>query len=183
MKDVKYVKDNQIFIDRSGWLFEYVLQFLRTSCITIDRNQLQDLKTEGEFYQLDEMVVLIDKVLNTSNLQEKYRIVDIKNCFHDGKFHASNLKDSTIYSSKTAHIVEVVDILERKNVCKQPHNSRSTAYDCNHNGGDKINMVTLVPKFIIRELDFSFMQLGSTDMEVQKKTQEKTDDEANNKTN
>jgi len=61
-------KEKEVFIDRDGTHFAYILNYLRDKeknrCILPrDKLVLKQLKAEAEFYQLREMVILIDKKL------------------------------------------------------------------------------------------------------------------------
>jgi len=56
-------KDQSIFIDRDGYLFGYILQYLRTGKIEIDFNcdlLRRDLIIEAQFYNLDILVNLLN---------------------------------------------------------------------------------------------------------------------------
>lgn len=82
-------KDDSIFIDRDGDLFEYILQYLRTDKIPIDINHdllRQDLITEAQFYNLDSLVNLLnrpqskDKPISkpSNNLYMETKILSLK---------------------------------------------------------------------------------------------------------
>jgi hypothetical protein len=56
-------KDESIFIDRDGDLFEYILQYLRSGNIPIDLDDnllRRDLIVEAQFYKLDTLVNLLN---------------------------------------------------------------------------------------------------------------------------
>ncbi|KAL9558473.1 hypothetical protein MBANPS3_000891 [Mucor bainieri] len=57
-----FVNDGkEIFVDRSEDLFREVLYFLRTGLVlSVGEERLQSLKNEADFYQVDDMVALID---------------------------------------------------------------------------------------------------------------------------
>ena len=57
-------KDESIFIDRDGDLFEYILQYLRTEVVPIDLdNDLlrRDLTIEAQFYKIDTLVNILNR--------------------------------------------------------------------------------------------------------------------------
>ncbi|KAI7891743.1 BTB/POZ protein, partial [Mucor mucedo] len=61
MKETSTIDDEEIFIDRCGMLFEYLLQYLRTGYIGGGNNvRLQDLQQEALYYQLDTLVEVLD---------------------------------------------------------------------------------------------------------------------------
>ncbi|CAI2185965.1 18708_t:CDS:2 [Funneliformis geosporum] len=65
--------DGNIFIDRNGELFKYVLEFLRTSVLPkrtlYNKSLLEELLLEAEFYHIEELVIQIKgniQILNQS---------------------------------------------------------------------------------------------------------------------
>jgi hypothetical protein len=63
-------KDGNIFIDRNGALFEYILDFLRNGRLPSRLSDvlLVDLKDEATFYQIPELVQLLeDKLVPGTN--------------------------------------------------------------------------------------------------------------------
>jgi hypothetical protein len=57
MESLPMVNDDGIFIDRSGNLFEYILQYLRDYEINAGKSvDLEELKMEAEYYKLSDMV-------------------------------------------------------------------------------------------------------------------------------
>jgi hypothetical protein len=56
--------DEDIFIDRDGTLFGYILEYLRTKNVFVkDRTLLMKLKMEADFFLLNELVGLIQNML------------------------------------------------------------------------------------------------------------------------
>ena len=87
-------KDDSIFIDRDGDLFEYILQYLRTGKIPIDINHdllRQDLITEAHFYKLDSLVNLLNRNLSKDKSILKSQLsVQSKNLFIETKILSLN---------------------------------------------------------------------------------------------
>ncbi|RIA92087.1 BTB/POZ protein [Glomus cerebriforme] len=65
---------NNIFIDRNGELFKYVLEFLRNNTlpkrILIDKALLEDLLQEAEFYCIEDLVFEIKSKLNSEQINQ-----------------------------------------------------------------------------------------------------------------
>ncbi len=87
-------KDESIFIDRDGDLFEYILQYLRTdnTPIDLDDNLLRrDLIVESQFYKLDTLVNLLN---SASTRKERIPQVasssDSKKLYRDTKILSVN---------------------------------------------------------------------------------------------
>ena len=100
-QSTKDPKDESIFIDRDGDLFEYILQYLRTDKIPIDLEDnflRRDLIIEAHFYTLDTLVKLLDspstkkertcRAASSKNLNESYydtKLLSINNQFELNK--------------------------------------------------------------------------------------------------
>lgn len=65
------------FVDRDGWLFQYVIHFMRTGTIysVDDRNVLQQLLGEAGFYGLKQMESQISKHLSERRRGELQEVV------------------------------------------------------------------------------------------------------------
>lgn len=73
----------EIFVDRSDDLFQGILYFLRTGLILCERQErLQALQNEATFYQLDEMVQVIDSILK----RQKSRASQVEILVKDTEF-------------------------------------------------------------------------------------------------
>ncbi|KAG1440812.1 hypothetical protein G6F56_011762 [Rhizopus delemar] len=65
MKKKTLVNGDEIFIDRNGILFEHVIEYLRTGSlesIEDDKQTLQRLREEAEYYQLRDLIDSIDSL-------------------------------------------------------------------------------------------------------------------------
>lgn len=56
---------DEIFIDRDGFLFRFILLYLRTGEFEIEKHYLKSLKNEAEYYGIPDMSVKIDQIINT----------------------------------------------------------------------------------------------------------------------
>ncbi|KAL9558468.1 hypothetical protein MBANPS3_000886 [Mucor bainieri] len=64
--------DGSVFVDRDGKLFRDVLLYLRTSLIfTKDREKLQSLLLEAQFYQIGELETKLASLINDATQQEE----------------------------------------------------------------------------------------------------------------
>lgn len=64
---IQYDEDGRIFIDRSGKTFQEVLSFLRDKQIHVKaKDDLICLKEEAVFYQMDDLITEIDRILFTT---------------------------------------------------------------------------------------------------------------------
>ncbi|XP_072466606.1 potassium channel regulatory protein [Notamacropus eugenii] len=68
--------NGQIFVDRDGLLFSYVLEFLRTRLLSLptDFKDYPRLRREANFYELDPLVELLDQEL----LKSKPEILEVR---------------------------------------------------------------------------------------------------------
>ena len=73
---ILYVSDNEIFIDRSGRLFEHVLQYLRTDDFQVEEEStLRELLVESRDYELPDMFQkVMDKLASTE--KKEYLLLD-----------------------------------------------------------------------------------------------------------
>ena len=160
MKDAQIVKNDQIFIDRSGYLFEYILQFLRTTHVTIEGKKLQALKEEADFYQFDNLVAHLKNIIeNPIQLQEKYELVTLKDFYKSGglkKIPSHEANTHGTVSTTSTQIVEIIDVLAEMRICEQPHDSRYTGTDCSHEESFKSEMNVLVPNILLRKIDYGY---------------------------
>lgn len=69
LRRLSYEEQSEIFIDRNGKLFEFVLDYLRSGTLPVDATLLSRLRVEADFYALDAMVSDIDQV--TSSIRPK----------------------------------------------------------------------------------------------------------------
>ncbi|KAG2195249.1 hypothetical protein INT47_007978 [Mucor saturninus] len=56
---------DEIFIDRDGFLFRFILLYLRTGDFEIERCYLKSLKNEADFYGIPALSNKIDKIMDT----------------------------------------------------------------------------------------------------------------------
>lgn len=67
--------DEEIFIDRDGFLFRYILLYLRTRELHIEKQHLRSLRTEAEFYQIPSLLSMINTMISKEELKEsRYRL-------------------------------------------------------------------------------------------------------------
>lgn len=59
-----------IFIDRDGYLFGYILLYLRTGNFNIEDHHLKNLKREADFYLLPNISVKIDSMIEATKPKE-----------------------------------------------------------------------------------------------------------------
>ncbi|KAK6590250.1 hypothetical protein RS030_172593 [Cryptosporidium xiaoi] len=81
----------EIFIDRNGMLFQYILDYLRTgSTVTVPNKMhiIKGLMMEADFYMLDNLSSLLSKKLETeqtNNLNMNMNMMYIQNMNSDNK--------------------------------------------------------------------------------------------------
>ena len=76
-KDVTCINENEIFIDRSGRLFEYVLQYLRAYDFQdCDTGTLRELLVEAEYFEIQSMISKVMEKLDAQNQKEHF-LLDI----------------------------------------------------------------------------------------------------------
>lgn len=95
--DISFDKNEEIFIDRDGTHFRYILNYLRTGIVTIPRDvaAIQELLIEAEYYQLKEIIEELTKPC--------YRIKGIlPHSFEDEPF-----SDSLILTKETEKYLHV----------------------------------------------------------------------------
>ncbi|KAI9348852.1 BTB/POZ protein [Pilaira anomala] len=63
-------EQNNIFIDRDGFLFRYILLYLRTGEVSIEKNHRESLKNEAEFYLLPELTRKINVMIEAEKPKE-----------------------------------------------------------------------------------------------------------------
>ena len=159
LKANKCVNDDQIFIDRSSYLFEYVLQLLRLRIITIEKKKLNSLKQEAEYYQFKDMVAAIEQMQkNTSDLEETFEIMDLNEYFMSVNFHGSTSTTSEPYNTKLRQIIETFEVPEYRWVCRFPHGSKPPSSVCRHDDRDAKNMEVPVSKVILRDVDYKYLE-------------------------
>lgn len=61
------------FIDRNGTLFEYILEYLRTDCLSLHKlnkkywtNLYESLLNEAKFFNLESLVVYLEQKIKTN---------------------------------------------------------------------------------------------------------------------
>lgn len=61
--DQTFEKHEEVFIDRDGTHFRYILNYLRTGLVTLprDANALQELLIEAQYYDLKEIIDVLSK--------------------------------------------------------------------------------------------------------------------------
>lgn len=66
----KIVSEKEIFIDRDGFLFRYVLLYLRTGEMDVDKQYWKSLRNEAEFYLIPKLSSMINKMLDEEQPKE-----------------------------------------------------------------------------------------------------------------
>lgn len=61
--------DEEMFIDRDGFLFRYILLYLRTSELHIEKQHLRSLRTKAEFYQVPDLLSMINTMIREEQLK------------------------------------------------------------------------------------------------------------------
>jgi len=93
-------KDDSIFIDRDGVLFDYILQYFRTGQLSIDDKDStlrQDLTIEAEFYKIQTLINLIkgnDTSRQHSNFEQRKLYSDTKILSYEYQQHLNKLYGS-----------------------------------------------------------------------------------------
>ncbi|KAI8059680.1 BTB/POZ protein [Thamnidium elegans] len=64
----KLLRQREIFIDRDGFLFRYVLLYLRTGEVDIDKQYWKSLRNEAEFYLIPKLSSMISKLLSKEEI-------------------------------------------------------------------------------------------------------------------
>lgn len=64
------LEKNDIFIDRDGFLFRYILLYLRTGEVSIEKHHRESLKNEAEFYLLPELTKKINVLIEAERPKE-----------------------------------------------------------------------------------------------------------------
>ena len=157
----KYVNDDQIFIDRSSYLFEYVLQYLRLQIITIKKEKLECLKQEAEYFQFKNMVAAVELMQkDISDLEETFEIINLEEYslpyIRTRNFQELASTNSETYNTELHQVVETFDALESKLVCSFPHSSKPPGNVCKHNQREKAYMDVSTPKVIVRKVDYKY---------------------------
>lgn len=152
MKNVKYVNQDQIFIDRSGLLFGHILQYLRTY-LAPNRETLTSLKSEAEFYQMDGLALAIDYQLKGTQQkkQEEYRLVPLKQLLDQGELDFITQGTAGKFNTKSYKVIQAINVVEKMNVCTQPHASTYSMVGCQHSAIYRrdVNMVAI--KLLVRK--------------------------------
>lgn len=66
LEDVCYANGDEVFVDRSGYHFEYFLKYLRCYEPCLNQNKdLERLKEELNFYQLHDLVETVERLIKT----------------------------------------------------------------------------------------------------------------------
>lgn len=86
LRCLSYEQQSEIFIDRNGKLFEFVLDYLRSGILPVDATLLSRLRVEADFYSLDGMVNDIDQATSIIRPQadalaliaEYLRVISVK---------------------------------------------------------------------------------------------------------
>ncbi|CAF0761935.1 unnamed protein product [Didymodactylos carnosus] len=94
------------FIDRDGKLFRYILNYMRCGTLTIPEqfNELQALYEEAKYFELKELVTLIEEELN----KKKPKIDHLSTFIHHQKFQ--HQKSTKQLSTTSTNSVEVISI-------------------------------------------------------------------------
>jgi hypothetical protein len=152
MKNVSYVKEEEIFIDRCGVYFESILHYLRTgSPLTSDKFKLENLKVEAEYYQLQDLSQIIDDLLKHLKQLPVYKTMDLAELV-SANAHitegSSNDVRAKAATRESYQILKVLDTKESYNICLQHDDKYNIPDDCGHQR--KYNVTQLTPKLIVK---------------------------------
>lgn len=67
---------SEIFIDRDGFLFRYILLYLRTDEVDIEKQYLKSLNNEAEFYMLPKLSEKINAIMNVKQKKIVYQLLN-----------------------------------------------------------------------------------------------------------
>ncbi|GAA5813860.1 hypothetical protein MFLAVUS_007347 [Mucor flavus] len=68
--------NNTIFVDRDGFLFRFILLYLRTDALDVEYKYLSSLKNEADFYLLHRLSQLIERVMRQKQTKTEYELLD-----------------------------------------------------------------------------------------------------------
>lgn len=68
--EVNAPSQKDFFIDRDGFLFCYILLYLRTGKLDIEKKYWESVKTEAEFYELPNLVGMINAMIREDQPKE-----------------------------------------------------------------------------------------------------------------
>ncbi|KAI9270107.1 BTB/POZ protein [Helicostylum pulchrum] len=60
----------EIFIDRDGFLFRYVLLYLRTGQLDVDKQYWKSLRNEAEFYIISNLATMVNTMIDEEQLKK-----------------------------------------------------------------------------------------------------------------
>jgi len=98
------------FIDRNGRLFEYVLDFLRSSQLALpsDFRNLDALSVEADFYQIEALIECINKLKVTTVKGRFIEVIEVRTG-NNATMPTGNSRSKTIVSSRRDSIVDLPD--------------------------------------------------------------------------
>ncbi|KAG2207926.1 hypothetical protein INT47_010910 [Mucor saturninus] len=144
MKGTSTIDDEEIFIDRCGMLFEYLLQYLRTGYIGGGNNvRLQDLQQEALYYQLDTLVEALDTRQEEPKKYE-YSFMDLSQLLPRPMTGDQEVKGSF-------DVLQVVEVKQAHTICWQHGGIYGVPIECSHGRGCKRTMNQLTAKLLVKK--------------------------------
>lgn len=68
--------NNTIFVDRDGFLFRFILLYLRTDALDVENKYLSSLKNEVDFYRLPKLSQLTKRAMYQKQTKTEYELLD-----------------------------------------------------------------------------------------------------------
>lgn len=105
---IEILKNGEIFIDRDGDLFSDILEYLRS--FTICNANLDELKSEAKFYQLESMINLLDTMRRERKIgkRKEFKLVSLTDLEKISSLCGGNDKCVTDTLSSTYEFISVV---------------------------------------------------------------------------
>ncbi|KAG2193558.1 hypothetical protein INT47_010336 [Mucor saturninus] len=115
------LENGEILIDRDGYLFNRILEYLR--CSEVSDNELEELRNEAEFYMLREMIECIDNMLvqRSYSVKKEYMLTTLEELKQLFSLSSKNENVGIDPLYKDYELISVVDYAELKLKCTR-HN-------------------------------------------------------------
>ncbi|GAA5805291.1 hypothetical protein HPULCUR_010806 [Helicostylum pulchrum] len=68
--------NDTIFVDRDGFLFRFILLYLRTDELDVENKYLSSLKNEADFYLLHRLTQLIETAMHQRQTKTEYKLLN-----------------------------------------------------------------------------------------------------------
>ena len=105
-------KDGYYFIDRCGYIFEYILQFLRSGKLILPDHfsDVELLQCEADFYQIEELKVAVKDYMEKSKNVEANDGKTLLHCMFRGhNLHGKSFIDYRIYMKSKYTRFEIIN--------------------------------------------------------------------------